>query len=155
MPAEAKPKVGIISCSGEEIAEGTVSRLATLRVLHELRPHETVTLCLPLFLAGDGQEREFARTHPTITVDGCDLRCAARGTEMYSAPPAAQVVVSDVVARCGLARPQGRRRLDEAGCRAVEATAACVAELVDALMIGDAEVPAAGVPDVTPPAGTR
>jgi len=31
-------KVGIIACSGEELAEGTVARLAALRVLNELRP---------------------------------------------------------------------------------------------------------------------
>ena len=31
-------KVGIISCSGEAIPEGTISRLATLRVLELLRP---------------------------------------------------------------------------------------------------------------------
>ena len=31
-------KVGIISCSGEAIPEGTISRLATRRVLELLRP---------------------------------------------------------------------------------------------------------------------
>ena len=46
-------KVGIISCSGEEIPAGTISRLATRRVLELLRPQSTVTLCLPLFLAGE------------------------------------------------------------------------------------------------------
>jgi hypothetical protein len=74
-------KVGIVACSGEELAEGTVARLAALKVLNELRPRETVTICLPLFLAGGAGDRAFARVHPTITVDGCDLRCAARGTE--------------------------------------------------------------------------
>jgi len=34
------------------MAEGTVTRLAALKVLEELRPSETVTICLPLFLAG-------------------------------------------------------------------------------------------------------
>ncbi len=45
-------KVGIVSCSGEELPEGTVARLAALKVLNELRPRDTVTICLPLFLAG-------------------------------------------------------------------------------------------------------
>ena len=79
-----QPKVGIVSCSGEELAEGTVARLATLKVLHELRPGRTVTICLPLFLAGGEGDREFARNHPTITIDGCDLRCAANGTGSIS-----------------------------------------------------------------------
>jgi uncharacterized metal-binding protein len=129
-----KPKVGIVSCSGEELPEGTVSRLAVLRVLHELRPHETVTLCLPLFLAGGDSERAFARVHSTITVDGCDLRCAARATAMYSAEPAASLVVNDLVAQRGLGKPEGRRRLNEAGRQVVDATAAHVAALVDKLL---------------------
>jgi len=134
MPELPQKKVGIIACSGEEMAEGTVTRLAALRVLHELRPDDTVTICLPLFLAGGEGDRAFARFYPTIAVDGCNRRCAARATERYSGKPAASVVVSEVVAARGLARPAGRRRLDEAGRQAVEATAGRVAELVDELL---------------------
>ncbi|UCE08978.1 MAG: putative zinc-binding protein [Candidatus Thorarchaeota archaeon] len=83
-----KPKVGLISCSGEACSGGNISRAATLEVLHYLRPTETVTICLPLFLAGDEGEREFARSFPTITIDGCSKLCAARGTERYSSTPA-------------------------------------------------------------------
>ncbi len=127
-------KAGIIACSGEELAEGTVSRLATLKVLSSLRPHNTVTLCLPLFLAGGSEDRTFARLHPTITVDGCDLRCAARATELYSSAPAASLVVSELVAQRQLGKPDGRRHLNEAGERAVEVTAERLAELVDAVL---------------------
>lgn len=134
MPDLLQPKAGIISCCGEELAEGTVARLATLKVLHELRPGRTVTLCLPLFVARDEGDREFARRHPTITVDGCDLRCAARATEAYSGRIAASVVVDDVLAAAGLARPADRRTLDEAGRRAVDAVADHLAHLVDAVL---------------------
>ncbi len=95
--ADDKLRVGIISCSGEEIPEGTISRLATRRVLEMLRPDQTVTLCLPLFLAGNEQERDFARTHPTITIDGCDKRCAQCGTEKHSGPVSAALVVTDML----------------------------------------------------------
>jgi uncharacterized metal-binding protein len=124
-------KVGIVSCSGEELAEGTVARLAALKVLNELRPRDTVTICLPLFLAGGAGDRAFAKLHPTITVDGCDLRCAAHGTEKYSSKPAASLVVNELVAECGLERPEGRRRLNAAGEKAVEVTAERLAALVD------------------------
>ena len=124
-------KVGIVSCSGEELAEGTVARLAALKVLNELRPRDTVTICLPLFLAGGAGDRAFAKLHPTITVDGCDLRCAAHGTEKYSSKPAAGLVVNELVAECGLERPEGRRRLNAAGQKAVEVTAERLAALVD------------------------
>lgn len=134
MPELPKKKVGIVACSGEEMAQGTVTRLAALKVLEQLRPSDTVTICLPLFLAGGQSDRAFARFHPTIAIDGCDKRCAARATEMYSGKPAASIVVDDVVTELGLPSPQGRRRLDEAGLRAVDATAKRVGEWVDDLL---------------------
>ncbi len=129
-----QPKVGIVSCSGEELPEGTVARLATLKVLHELRPGRTVTICLPLFLAGGEGDREFARNHPTITVDGCDLRCAANGTATYSGKPTASVVVSEVVAAAGLPPPGCRRRPSEADRRVVTLVAKRIAQLVDEVL---------------------
>jgi uncharacterized metal-binding protein len=90
-------KVGIISCSGEAIPEGTISRLATRRVLELLRPNMTVTLCLPLFLAGNEAERNFAKTHPTITIDGCEKQCARWGTEEHSGPVNSALVVTDIL----------------------------------------------------------
>jgi uncharacterized metal-binding protein len=127
-------KVGIVACSGEELAEGTVARLAALSVLEQLRPSDTVTICLPLFLAGGEGDRAFARFYPTITIDGCEKRCAARGTQMYSAEPAASVVVTDLVAQMGLAKPFGAHHLDLAGQHAVDVTAERVATLVDELL---------------------
>ena len=124
-------KVGIVSCSGEELAEGTVARLAALKVLNDLRPKDTVTICLPLFLAGGAGDRAFAKLHPTITVDGCDLRCAARATEKYSSKPAASLVVNEVVSEAHLEKPEGRRRLNVAGQEAVRLTAEKLAALVD------------------------
>jgi len=127
-------KVGIVACSGEELPEGTVSRLAALEVLGLRRPRETVTICLPLFLAGGAADRNFARIHPTITVDGCELRCAARATEMHSGKPAACLVVTEIAKELGLEKPKGSRRLDEAGRQAVRATAERLAALVDEIL---------------------
>ena len=129
-----KKKVGIVACSGEELPEGTVTRLAALKVLEELRSNETVTICLPLFLAGGEGDRAFARFYPTIALDGCEIRCAARATEMYSNKPAASLVVSELVEQSGLPAPAGCRRLDEAGLQAVDLTANRMAELVDELL---------------------
>lgn len=129
-----KKKVGIIACSGEERPEGTVTRLAALRVLEQLRPADTVTICLPLFLAGGEGDRAFARFYPTIAIDGCELRCAARATEMYSGKPAASFVVTELVEQNGLDMPQGARHLNEAGMKAVALVANGVAGQVDGLL---------------------
>jgi uncharacterized metal-binding protein len=131
MPDLPQKKVGIVACSGEELPEGTVTRLASLKVLEQLRADETVTICLPLFLAGGQQDRAFARFYPTIAVDGCEKRCAARGTEMHSGTPAAEIVVTDLNADddlgCG-------RRLSLKGMEAVDAVAERIALTVDELL---------------------
>jgi uncharacterized metal-binding protein len=130
----AQKKVGIIACSGEELPEGTITRLAALKVLHELRPEDTVTICLPLFLAGGEGDRNFARFYPTIALDGCEKQCAFRGTEKYSCRPAAAVVVTDLIAQSGLEQPYGCRKLDSAGMQAVQLAAEKVADMVDNLL---------------------
>jgi uncharacterized metal-binding protein len=134
MPSLPQRKVGIVACSGEEMAEGTVTRLAALRVLEELRPADTVTICLPLFLAGGEGDRAFARFYPTIAIDGCEKRCAARATELYSNKPAASIVLGDLLAQRGLPRPQGLRRLTPDSQPAVDALAEAIAAKVDQLM---------------------
>lgn len=132
MPELPKKKVGIVACSGEEMAEGTVTRLAALRVLEQIRPDETVTICLPLLLAGGEGDRAFARFYPTVAVDGCRQRCAARATERYSGKPAASVVVTELMtddAGLGTAR-----YLNASGLQVTEATAEAIAVHVDQLL---------------------
>lgn len=130
-------KVGIISCSGEEIPEGTVSRLATRRVLELMRPGNTVTICLPLFLAGDGAERDFATEHPTITVDGCDKLCAKKGTEKYSGPVSAALVVSDILnGECACCARSAKDRTEK-DKEAVWLVSEEIAKAVDSILAGD------------------
>ena len=93
---EEKLKIGVVSCSGEDCLGGTISRLATRKML-ELRPDETVTICLPLYLAGSEEERGFATEYPTISVDGCNKYCWKRATEKYSGKVSASINVGDII----------------------------------------------------------
>jgi uncharacterized metal-binding protein len=52
--------------------------------MEKYRPGITVSLCLPLYLAGDSGEQEFAKKAPVIAVDGCEKACARLSTEKYS-----------------------------------------------------------------------
>jgi hypothetical protein len=130
---EVFSKVGVISCSGEEIPEGTIARQAVRRVLEALRPQQTVTLCLPLFLAGEEGERRFAREHPTITVDGCSKLCAKRGTEKYSGPVSASLVVGDVLGDRVMGCHRSTRDANKADEEAVWLLAERIASEVDSL----------------------
>jgi len=92
-------KIGVVSCSGEDCLGGTISRLATRKMLDEVRPNATVTICLPLFLAGGVEERGFAEQFPTISVDGCSKACAKRATEKYSGKVSAAIDVSELIGK--------------------------------------------------------
>jgi uncharacterized metal-binding protein len=127
-------KVGIISCSGEGCVEGTISRVATRFVLEKLRPYETVTICLPLFLAGGGEERAFAKHYPTITVDGCEKVCAKVGTERYSGKPAGSIVVTDLTQSSGCPRLRSPRKLDSDTLALAERVAERIAQEVDRVL---------------------
>ena len=130
----ATKKVGIISCSGEELPEGTVSRIATRLVLEKLRAEKTVTICLPLFLAGSEDERAFARVFPTITVDGCEKRCAEIGTQKYSGKPAATIVVTDFLKKHPNRNPKSRDELSDEEIEVAETVAEEIARKVDEVL---------------------
>lgn len=140
---EVFSKVGIISCSGEEIPEGAIARQAVRRVLEGLRPGQTVTLCLPLFLAGEEGERRFAREHPTITIDGCSKLCAKRGTEKHSGKVNVSLVVSDILGDSAKGCHRSTRHAGQADEKAVWMVAERIASEVDSL-VGTVRVEANG-----------
>ncbi len=127
-------KVGIVSCSGEAIPEGTISRIACRKVLDELRPGETVTICLPLFLAGGEEEREFAKNYPTITVDGCEKRCAQKSTEKLSGKPSKSLLIPDILKKHGIEPPTSLRNLKAEEKAAAQVVAEEIARAVDEVL---------------------
>jgi uncharacterized metal-binding protein len=129
-------KVGIVSCSGEDLPGGTVSRLASRKVLDELKPGQSVTICLPLFIAGGEEERSFAKSFPTITVDGCEKRCAQKSTEALSGKPGKSLLIPEILNKRGLAAPTRRRNLGPEEREAVQAVAEEIARAVEELTSG-------------------
>jgi len=106
-----KPKIGLISCSGEGLSEGMVSRVATRRILEER--DDVVTICLPLFLAGGQEERDFAKDNPCITVDGCEKMCAAKGVRMYGeVRPKSSIVISQIIEKGKHTKPRSKSKIE-------------------------------------------
>ncbi len=132
--SEEITKAGIISCSGEAIPEGTIARLATRKVLETLRPDKAVTICLPLFLAGEEGERNFAKTHPTIAIDGCGKQCARWGTEKLSGPISGALVVSEILGTKASGCSRSSRCASQADQDAVSAVADKIAEEIDRVL---------------------
>ena len=129
-------KVGIVSCSGEAIPGGTISRVACRKVLEELRPGEAVTICLPLFIAGGKEEREFAKNYPTITVDGCEKRCAQKSTEKLSGKPSKSLLIPDILKKHGIEPPTSLRNLRPEEKAAAQVVAEEIARAVDEVLEG-------------------
>ena len=128
-----RKKIGVVSCSGECCSLGTVSRIATRLILEELRPNDSVTICLPLFLAGEEGERSFAREHPTIAVDGCGRLCAKKGIEKHSGKTAGSVDVEALLKDWGEQPPASRRDIGEKGFNLANRVAGVVAAKMDAI----------------------
>jgi uncharacterized metal-binding protein len=127
--------VGVVSCSGECCALGTLSRVATRFVLENLRRNNTTTICLPLFLAGGEGERMFAKAYPTISVDGCGRECAKRAIEKYSNKTASSIIVEDLIKNWGLAEPASRGELDDDGLEAAMRVAEEIAATIDLILL--------------------
>jgi len=129
---DIKPKVGVVSCSGECCSLGTLSRIATRLALEE-KYDQTVTICLPLFLAGETEEHGFAKEHPTISVDGCGKLCAMKAITKYSKKPVESVNVEELLRQWGAKAPDGRRMLDSEGLKLANRLAKLLAERVDTI----------------------
>lgn len=132
----APRKVGVISCSGEECLGGTISRLATRKMLEELRPEDTVTLCLPLYLAGGAEERFFAKAFPVIAVDGCSQCCAKRATEKYSGKVTDSLNVAEIIGedKANNTKTVSTKNLTEEQQKMVDKVAAAICEKFDKII---------------------
>ena len=132
----SEPKIGVVSCSGECCVEGTISRIATRLVLENLRPDNTVTICLPLFSIGEQGERMFAKYFPTIAVDDCEKQCAKNAIEKYSGKITCSLVVSDLLKKWDVKNPGPRRELNEEGIKAASKVAEEIVTAMDGIFAG-------------------
>jgi uncharacterized metal-binding protein len=127
---KVKPKVGLISCSGEGLSEGMISRVATRRILEER--DDVVTICLPLFLAGGKEERDFAKNNPCITVDGCSKMCGAKGVKMYAkVHPKSSIVISEIMEKEKHSKPISKSRIEPEDAKLVQETMRIINKEVD------------------------
>jgi hypothetical protein len=95
-----------------------------------------VTICLPLFIAGGKEERDFATNYPAITVDGCDKRCAQISTERLSGKPSKSLLIPEILKKRGLASPTRLRNLGAEEKAAAQAVAEEIAQAVDEVLGG-------------------
>jgi len=128
--------IGLVSCSGEGLPEGMISRVATRRVLEQR--DDTMTICLPLFLAGGQEERDFAKKNPCITVDGCEKMCAAKGVKMYGKiNPKSSIIISEIVKKQKHPKPISKNRIEIEDEKLVQKTMKIINKEIDKVKEGE------------------
>ncbi len=113
----SKEMVVVVPCSGIGKPFGSVSREAAYELCEELRPHDTRLVALSKLVLGDAAARELVAQSPTVTIDGCKHKCAARMVKESGGKVAREVAVLDVFRQHKDLKPEGIAELNEAGCK--------------------------------------
>lgn len=77
----------------------------------------------------------FAKSFPTIAVDGCAKQCAKHAIETYSGKTAFAIVVSELLKTWRIDKSESRRELDEQGRKTASMIAEHLAPMIDALSL--------------------
>lgn len=130
-------RVLVIPCSGIGKVHGLIGREATYRVVDELAPDASETLCLALLVKGDEKAVAMVRTRPCITIDGCPKLCAYKNVDLAGGRIAESVRVIDAFKGHKGAQPGTASELAEDGKAITEEIAQQVAAQVRMLCGGE------------------
>ena len=127
-------KVLVVPCSGIGKSLGTVGRVATYKVIEQMRPEKTRTVCLALLTMGDADALRLVRENPCIAVDGCPAQCSKKNIEASMGKLAHNIIVTDVLRRNRSLKPDGVIELNEQGDKLAEIIARALSEKVDEIL---------------------
>jgi uncharacterized metal-binding protein len=129
-----KGKVAVLPCTGVGQVVGTIARQAAYRVCEDLRPRETVLVCLPALVKGVQEDLDMIAECPVVVIEGCKECCAAHALATKHGVPSATVSVPEAMKGKGLKiKREARRGLTEPELAVVELVAAEVAAAADRL----------------------
>lgn len=129
-----RERVMIIPCSGIGKAYGSVGREAMYRVLEDLRPDATQTVCLSLLTLGDEEAQARVRNARVITIDGCPFKCAQVNVEHAGGANSAVFRVFDVYRAHKELKVRSVSELGESGEKMAEILSREIAAKVDELL---------------------
>jgi len=127
-----KGKVAVLPCTGIGQVVGTIARHAAYRVCEDLRPRETVLVCLPALVKGVQEDLDMIAECPVVVIEGCKERCATHALAIRGGVPSATVSVPEVMKGKGLKiKREARRGLTEPELAVVELVCSKVVAEVD------------------------
>ena len=124
----------VIPCSGIGKSLGTVGRKAAYKVVEELRPKQTRTICLALLTVGDEGTLREVRENSCISIDGCPARCAQKNIEASKGRLMKSLMVTDTLQKHRSLKPEGVIELNREGRELANLLAEEVAEKVDKII---------------------
>lgn len=127
-------KVIVVPCSGIGKSLGTVGRVATYRVVEQMRPEKTRTVCLALLTMGEADALRLVRENPCIAVDGCPAQCSKKNIEASMGKLAHNVVVTDFLRKNRSLKPDGVIELNDQGDKLAKIIAEALSEKVDEIL---------------------
>jgi len=131
-------KVYVIPCSGIGKATASVGREAAYRVIEDLMPEDTDTLCLSLLTMGDDEARGKVRESRVLTIDGCGKDCARLNVEASGKAPDITHRTHDFLKKHRELQPEGVLDIGENGRKLMEIMSEEIAaEIRDLLEEGD------------------
>src|SRR5512136_2466991 len=127
-------KVVIVPCSGIGKSLGTVGRSATYKVIEQMKPKKTRTVCLALLTMGDEDALRLVRNNPCFAIDGCPAQCSKKNIEASKGDLAHNIIVTDVLRKNRFLKPEGVIELNDQGNKLAEIIASMISEKVDEIL---------------------
>ena len=125
--------IKVIPCSGMGKVYGLVARESALKVVQELCPKESSTVCLAYIVTGDQEAKELIEGERCITLDGCPKMCSAKNAELAGGIVTDKVRVIDSFRKHKGAQAGTATELTEEGWMIVDEIAGEIAEKIKIL----------------------
>ena len=126
-------KIKVIPCSGMGKVYGLMARESALRVIKELRPQDSETMCLAYLVTGDQEAKEQIEGRSCITLDGCPAMCAAKNVEMAGGIVKEEIKMIDAMKAHKGVKPGTATELTAEGWQIVDEIADRIAAKVEKL----------------------
>ncbi|MCK5146365.1 hypothetical protein KAR48_06385 [bacterium] len=128
-------KVAIMPCTGIGQVLGTITRQAAYKVCEELRPDQTLLLCLPALVRGVREDIDMIENNKVLLIEGCKDRCAAAALAVQNGSAAVTINLPAVLKEAGVkVKDTNRSQLTKDEETVVDILAQRVAEKVDELI---------------------
>ena len=126
-------KIKVIPCSGMGKVYGLVGRESALKVVKELSPDKSETMCLAYIVTGDDEANELIKGKKCITLDGCPAMCSAKSVELAGGDIIENMKVLDTFRKHKGAKPGTSTELTDEGWLIADEIAADIAEKINDL----------------------